>query len=137
MPEISSELKQAYQESLFTIDGSDTINLKTHSKDCIKFLDKHNANSAVIITAYNPYSQAECDITNEIANMHLKNDLLNNGYNAVGSVNTGKDGCWPEKSWMVLDFKRSEIQKYLNKYKQNACLLITESGPELIYLDKL
>ena len=137
MLEISSELKKAYQESLFTIDGSDTINLKTHSKDCIKFLDNNNAISAVIITAYNPYSQAECDTINEISNMNLKSDLLDNGYKAIASINTGKDGCWLEKSWMVLDLEQPEIQKYLKKYKQNACLLITASGPELIYLDQI
>lgn len=110
----------------------DKVNL-----DIISLLDKYNSNNAIFITAYNPFSKILTKKENEKRLNNLVDEIKSLGLTFFYGDGIGFDSSWePEKSLLVLDVKANLIDYLLDKYQQNAIVIVDKSGLPALYWNK-
>lgn len=136
---ISRELKQAYEATLFTAQIATSVDFKhgdvNPKADALLVL--FDAPSAVLITAWNPYSEPRSKNENEASQQRLEDELSARGIKLLPSEGKGLIGEWPpEPSVLALGLEFRAAQDLAVKYQQNAYLWIEKGFPaELIYPD--
>jgi len=126
----TSELVSAYRETVFCVYGNALIDLKIGAPADMHdaWLTRIGKRSAVVITAWNPFSQA----TNLALNQERQQELITavddaalSWCNAAGKDPTGQ---WPpEESLCVFDAFSDTIDLWLRQFSQYA-VVIAEIG---------
>lgn len=110
----------------------DKVNL-----DIISLLNKYNSNNAIFVTAYNPFSKILTKEENEKRLNNLVDEIKSLGLTFFYGDGIGFDRSWePEKSLLVLDVKANVIDYLLDKYQQNAIVIVDKSGLPTLYWNK-
>lgn len=132
---IKTELKQSYIDTTYSVFVENTqydIKIgKTLPSAITKLLG--NENTAAIITAWNPRSQAisltENKSRNEVLYSKIKKFTV---YKAIGE---GSDPSWPaEDSYFILGINLKEIEQLAVEFEQNAYVwLETTKNAELAF----
>lgn len=136
---ISNDLKQAYEDTLFTAQIATPVYFKhgeiNPKADALLVL--FDVPSAALITAWNPYSQPKSEEENEASQQRLEEELTARGVKFLPSEGKGLIGEWPpEPSVLALGLEFRAAQDLAVKYQQNAYLWIEKGFPaELIYPD--
>lgn len=131
-PEPGAELLAAYDAARYDVLGESPAVLRASdvagSHD--DWLVKNECESAVIITAWNPFGQPISQKKNDAANRHLLKAIENRSLRWTPA----RGGLLVEESFCVFDTSDSQIEHWLVTYQQNAALRIRMRGrPELIW----
>ena len=135
---ISQDLKQAYESTLFTAQLATLVDFK-HGEASPKadaLLVLFDVQSAVLITAWNPYSEPKTKEENEAAQQRLEAELTTRGIRFLPAIGKGTSDEWAEPSVLALGMGFATAQALAVKYQQNCYLWIEKGFPaELIYPD--
>ena len=135
---ISQDLKQAYESTLFTAQLATSVDFK-HGEESPKadaLLVLLDVQSAVLITAWNPYSEPKTKEENESAQQRLEAELTTRGIRFLPAIGKGTSDEWAEPSVLALGIGFAAAQELAVKYQQNCYLWIEKGFPaELIYPD--
>jgi Protein of unknown function (DUF3293) len=101
-----------------------------------QLLTSHRTQTAVFITASNPYSRTTSERENAEANSRLQTDLIKVSIAVLDGYGQGDDGEWPaEQSFLAIGITRNDAEALGRRYKQNAMVWIGSSFvPELVML---
>lgn len=120
---ISAELMALYQSSLFHVYAKPDFILYIGQRSAAadSLIQRYNANTAVFITACNPYSNVLSAEENRARNHALEQELVSDGYRFFQALGQDPDAKWPsEASFFVLDMRRPAALALGQKYQQNA-----------------
>lgn len=135
---ISKELKQAYEDTLFSAQLATSVDFK-HGEASAKadaLLVLFDVQTAILITAWNPYSEPKTKEENEAAQARLEAELTAKGIRFLPAIGKGTSDEWAEPSVLALGVEFLAAQTLAVKYQQNAYLWIEKGFPaELIYPD--
>lgn len=135
----NKDLLEAYKNTTYRvyIDSHKCIDLFIDkvNLDIISLLNKYNSNNAIFITAYNPYSKLLNKEENELRQNELIEEIKQLDLKYFYGDGIGFDLSWePEKSILVLNVEKEKIDYLLNKYQQNAIVIVDKSGlPILVF----
>ncbi len=132
---MTPELLQNYLRSEYRVfDGERTIvlNLDTTSPELKELYARHNAITAVFMTAWNPHSETTDPDRNEINMVALLHDLT--GYTLYNGEGADPTGEWPpERNVLALDVSMDKAVSLGQRYRQNAVIFANEDAiPRLI-----
>ena len=135
---MSEELRNAYANTLFLGHFSASFEFKpgetSPKSDAI--LTLFEAQAAVVITAWNPYSEPKTKEENEAAQQRLEAELKSQGVRFLPATGKGTADEWTEPSVLALGMGFAAAQELAVKYQQNAYLWIEKGFPAvLIYPD--
>lgn len=124
------QLEQHYLDTMYSVfidkNQYDIKIGKSIPADINKLINKEK--SAVILTAWNPRSQALPLSENKYRNNELKSNLKN--YTVFKADGQGEDLSWPaEESFFVLGIEKSEAEILAVKYEQYAYVWIENKKP--------
>jgi hypothetical protein len=99
----------------------------------VALLKKHEAMSAVFVTAFNPFGEFLDEATNEARQQSLANDLLHlPTFKGVG-FDPNENPPHAEASIFALNVSRQAACALTQKFEQNAVVFVDERGvPELL-----
>lgn len=134
------ELIQAYTTTHYHVSSNPPFVLKVgeKSKELELLYKQKNVNSAVFITAYNPYSQQLTVEENTVRNQSLLNDMANMQFDCIEGYGEHPSGNWSrELSFLVLGMSSSQADEIAKKYEQNAFIWCgSDSIPNLNLTNK-
>jgi hypothetical protein len=135
----SAHLADAYRATDYVVsmNGHDVAicpGRRCHTVD--KALARHKAQTAVFITAWNPYSKARGRVTNGIAHRKLVSCVRRKKAPLVVGEGRGTQNDWePEQSVLVFGLSRSEAAGLGRQFRQNAVVFLRLGRPaELLFL---
>jgi hypothetical protein len=136
---VASDLIESYRATSYQIGvNSDAIFLRIdrYSESLAKLLIASQQSCAVIISAYNPYSQLVSDEENQAAHESLRNCLSHHYYPVIESLNIDPANLWPaEKSFFVPGLDLNTARALGRQFNQNAMVWIgNDAIPRLILL---
>lgn len=112
----------AYVKTLFQIPALDTtVQIGNENLSVSAWLQHHQANFAIIITAWNPHSKLL-----SLSENRQRNECL---FHRIGHLPTlpalgvSEDGNWQEESFLVAMNQISEAYELMVKYEQNAIVV--------------
>ena len=86
--------------------------------------------TGIIITAWNPRSNALSREDNRKRNQDLRSYLTTQGYEVYDALGEGNDPAWPaEESLFVLDIEKDGADKLAIDYGQNAYVRLAKKQP--------
>ncbi len=137
---IASNLITSYRDTNYQIGvGFETISLRIdqYSVSLAKLLATSKQSGAVIISAYNPYSQLADNEKNLAAHESLRNFLRHYSPPTIESLNIDPTGKWPiEKSFLIAGMDLDTAQSVGQRFNQNAIVWIgSDAIPRLILLN--
>lgn len=136
-PSLSDELLTAYQQTDYIVyDGDETITLKVgqSSKAAASLLKQNNAESAVFITAWNPFSESHDDTINAAANKRLFQVLQSLTAVIIEGEGISADKRWREASYFALRVSQEQVKKLCLDFDQTAAVFVDDSGTvELLF----
>jgi hypothetical protein len=102
-----------------------------------QILCRFKARTAAFITAHNPFSRIQSDITNSKAHSALLGTVRYHGWRFVEGYGQGHDQCWPpERSLLVFGLSRAAAEKLGRRFRQNAIVFVRLGRPaELVSLN--
>jgi hypothetical protein len=117
---LSSDLLNGYLATCYQIhEPAIDIYISKQNSALNSFLIQNNYFSWCFITAWNPFSVAQSDETNNTLHLQLKADLSD--YTIYDGQGKDTRGDWPpELSFFVADISKKKTKELSNKYKQNA-----------------
>jgi hypothetical protein len=99
-----------------------------------EWLARMGSESAVVITAWNPFSHQLSQLKNDAANRHLVNAIEEMSLRWVAARGSSAGGGWHEDSCCVFDVPASLVEQWLVRYQQNAVVRVRRGGiPELVW----
>ncbi len=136
---IANNLIASYRGTNYQIGvSSDAIFLRIdqYSESLAKLLATSQQSCAVIISAYNPYSQLVSDEENLAAHESLRNCLSHHSCPMIESLNIDPANIWlAEKSFFVPGLDLNTAQSLGQQFNQNAMVWIgNDAIPRLILL---
>jgi hypothetical protein len=136
---IPPSLVAAYRKTQYRVldpSGAFVLCLDVPSQSLLSLYQQHDANCAVFITAWNPFSEERTRVANERAQQNLAVAL--DALNCVVIPGFGDDpsGIWPgEPSLLALGINRRYAEQLGRKFGQNAIVWAgIEAIPRLILL---
>ena len=121
---IDQQLLNAYLSTIYRIKKP-AIDIKIGSQNLQlnEFLMDNSAFSWAIITAYNPYSQAQSVEINQNSQLRLSNYLKKQKLAYVESVNIDPFEKWPnEESYFIFDIYPNNAKEIALHFHQNAII---------------
>jgi len=124
-------LVRAYREAIYIVnEGDEAISLRVGeaSHELAKLMYLHKAQTAAVLTAYNPYSQPKSLEENESSQSKLKNALSLKSISCINAIGTDAKGDWDsEPSLLVLGISLQDAEILADEYGQNAFIWINNS----------
>jgi hypothetical protein len=124
-------LVRAYREAIYIVnEGDEAISLKVGeaSHELTKLMGLHKAQTAAVLTAYNPYSELKSREENEFSQARLKNVLSHKSISCINAIGTDAKGVWdPEPSTFALDISLQDAEILADEFGQNAFIWINNS----------
>jgi hypothetical protein len=128
MRTISPELIRAYREAHYIVfnEGMEIrLQVSTVNLELARLMNNHNAHTASVLTAYNPYSEVKTKQENELAQTQLRQRLQEMGIATLEAVGRDAKEQWePEPSVLALDLTLKEVETLADEYGQNAFIWI-------------
>jgi len=128
MRTISPELIRAYREADYIVlDEGIEIRLQvgTVNLELARLMNNHNAHTASVLTAYNPYSEVKTKQDNELAQMQLRQRLKEMGIATLDAIGRDAKEQWePEPSVLALDITLKQAETLADEFGQNAFIWI-------------
>jgi len=145
---ISAELLTHYFQAHYQVSyqgRSITFRVEEQNAELAQLLREQKANSALFVTAFNPYSQRLSDDENFTRNQMLELKLRHLNKRYFSGYGTGGENAadnrqhkWPkELSHLVLDIEKEEAQRWLHEFAQNAAVFIDNNGNCSLILNQL
>jgi nitrile hydratase accessory protein len=134
---LSDATLEAYRGAVYRIfaDGDAHIDMRIDEPNeaLAALLKKHGATSAVFVTAFNPFGVLFDQASNNARQQTLENDLLNVlTYQGIG-FDPNENPPHSEASFFALNVSRQAACALMEKFEQNAVVLVDERGvPELL-----
>jgi len=129
---IEVSLLDAYLSTHFVVYEGDTTFTIMCGRQLPEFdtlLDSRGVKSAVIITAWNPWSRATGHRENECAQKKLEDTLRQAEFSYLPSSGVDPNGEWPaEPSFCVLGMSAQEAELWSKTYRQNAVVIYRAHG---------
>jgi len=124
-------LVAAYQATDFIVRANGTITLRVDVpvQGLTNWLKDQDARSAVVITAYSPFSRPTSDDENTRMQDELRKAVSDAGLSWGDASGAARDGAWPEEpSECVFDAPEELIDAWLERFKQYAVVSATLDG---------
>jgi len=125
---VHPNLVRAYREAIYTVnDGVDAIPLKVGevSPALAKLMHVHKAQTAAIITAYNPYGEIQPSADNERMQAALVAEIKPKSITCFDAIGSDPEGEWePEASTLALGISLVEAERLADQFGQNAFIWI-------------
>lgn len=135
---LSKTLINAYNTAHYRVTGPPPFVLRLWKKspELARLYKEHGYESAMYLTAYNPYSRKTDRNLNIRAHKHLKNELTQMKLPFFEGVGGDPSGHWKaEPSFLVLGVTPETAKEMALKYKQNAVVWInSDAVPELFLM---
>jgi len=118
-------------------DAGLTLNIGRPSPDFDRILDLHNAETAIVVTAYNPRSVVLTAAENQARHARLTALLDERGYDYALGEGRDPTGHWQAELECVVFGVTPEIGLEIARaFDQNAIVFVRRGGaPELLYPD--
>lgn len=130
-PRMTDRLLDAFSGTDFIINVSPEVRVRVgdRSTDLARLLHRHGAQSAIVVTAFNPFS-AELSIDiNRLRQLHLHQGLEQRGLRSLDAEGRDPSGQWaPEPSLLVLDASSEQAEQMMVSYQQHAIVGMTAEG---------
>lgn len=131
---MKTDLEQYYLDTIYFIFLSGKqygIKIGEENLPVINQLFKQeNVTSAVILTAWNPRSQAIDFQQNKLRNNDLYSFIEAQQYIFFEALGKGKDPSWPaEEGYIILGISKEEAEKLAVQYEQNAYVWLEKDKP--------
>ncbi len=94
-----------------------------------RWLAEQGASSAVVITAWNPFSQAQSQALNEADNADLLSAIEQAQLKWFYARGCGPSEEWCEDGYCVFDGPDALVEEWLVTFQQNAALRVRFGGP--------
>lgn len=128
----------AYTATCYRVFGQETFDLKIGQKSAklSRLCQKYGCLSALIITAWNPYSAATSEVENMAAQGRLESTLLAGSVPFVAAIGDGAEMNWPgEASVLALGLSLDAAKSLGIEFRQNAIVWSDQDAtPKLIML---
>jgi hypothetical protein len=132
---LPAELVQAMTETHYKVfaDVPFTMHIGQPCPELKAIMAEHNALSAALITAWNPFSQRLSVKENNARQDELTTGLKKRGLVCIDGIGQHPHNEWPgEVSVLVLSLNREAAKVLARHYDQHAFVWVPESGiPEL------
>jgi hypothetical protein len=119
---------RAYREAIYIVnEGDDAIALKVGevSPALAALMHLHKAQTAAIITAYNPYSEIQPSAENERMQAALVAELKATAAVCFDAIGTDPEDNWePEASTLALGISFVDAERLADQFDQNAFIWI-------------
>jgi len=136
MTTLDATLTQAYLDShyYFYIDHhSQRLKIGQRSIISQQLLIPYPNQGAVLITAWNPFSQLLDPYANDRANQQLRQSLVALKASILPAYGASADGQWREDGFFAYPISRKTACELCYRYQQNAAIFIDSGGmPELL-----
>lgn len=121
----SPALVAAYRDTDYTVlSGEISLRVDGMVPNLDDWLRAHGGRSAVIITAFNPFSVQASDAMNRQRQRQLRACIEGSGLCYSESIGTARSGNWPgEPSFCVLDPTGEDVDEWLLHFGQYAVVL--------------
>lgn len=137
---MKQELKQHYLATTYSVlmgNNQYEINIGKKIPTQINHLLGKNK-SAVILTAWNPRSQAFSSAENNDRNNLLKALLTKNNYSFYDALGQGDDATWPaEESFFIVGMNKDEAEQLAVEHGQYAYVLLESEKPASLIFTSL
>lgn len=135
---ISEELLSAYKATNFEVySGEDKFVLKVDApnREFDSLLAQNNAKSAVVITAWNPWSEQKTPDDNEANQSKMESGLVDEGFQLLPAAGVDPAGQWPaEASCCVLGMDLEQGKRRGIQFRQNAIVYHQKGLPTELVL---
>jgi hypothetical protein len=125
---VHPNLVRAYREAIYIVnEGDDAIALKVGevSHALAALMRVHKAQTAAIITAYNPYSEIQPSAENERMQAALVAELKAMAVVCFDAIGSDPEGEWePEASTLALGINLVDAERLADQFGQNAFIWI-------------
>ncbi len=136
--EISADLIAAYRATHYRVgQGADAFTLRVDecSEALSRLFTASGHQSAILITAYNPFSQTQSDEANLDAHERLRDILGGQASPVIESAGADPSGAHEEKSFLALGVDLEASKVLGTQFGQNAIVWAGEDAvPRLILL---
>lgn len=136
---LSKTLINAYHVAHYRVTGAGepfVLLVRKKSTRLAALLKLHHQESAMFLTACNPFSQKEKPTLNVRAQKALENEIRKNGWTYFEGFGEDPSGKWKvEPSFLVLGVSLEEAKELAEKHRQNAVIWCeNDAVPQLILL---
>ena len=125
---VHPNLVRAYREAIYVVnEGDDAIALKVGevSPALATLMKLHKAQTAAILTAYNPYSEIQSSAENKRMQAALVAELKVTAAVCFDAIGSDPEGEWePEASTLALGISLVEAERLADQFGQNAFIWI-------------
>ena len=128
---VHPQLVRAYREAIYIVNkDNEKINLKVGevSNELSKLMKSQKAQTAAILTAFNPYSEVRSTVENERSQSKLTKALSLKSIVCINAIGTDAKGEWgAEPSILTLGISLQDAEFLADAYGQNAFIWINNS----------
>ncbi|HKO87851.1 MAG TPA: DUF3293 domain-containing protein [Burkholderiales bacterium] len=135
-PRMDEGLYQAYLKTDFHVDADPPACLHIGQQDAAfaQWLRAHGHRSAVLLTAWNPYSVPIDAAENGVRQAQIEAEAQSLGLAFVPARGADPDGEWPaEESLCLFDVSLEHIDAWMRRYEQNAVVRVDDAGQVSLY----
>ena len=136
--QLDKDLISAYEVTNFPVksDPAFILNVNKVSEDLKTLYKQSRVDSAVFITAWNPYSKSLSNEENQLKNNDLENELNLRSLKFINGFGQDPLGQWAgEESFLVLGISLEASKKLGAQFEQNAIVWADkEAIPQLVLL---
>lgn len=139
---VPSELVAAYRAAVYEVDATAESVIRFHVEEPCAALDAllaaQSAQSAVLITAYNPRSRKQSAAENTDAHRALLDTVAQMGKQTRPSRGRDPDGAWPaEPGLLIFSLSRDEALGLARRFDQYAVVWIEHGrAPVLLFAER-
>lgn len=137
LPPLSRGLLAAYQAAHFIIDVKPPITLQVGeaSPRMDALLREYDSKRAIIVTAFNPFSEPSDSRANNLRQQILRHALDDAGFQMLRAEGVDPRGHWPpERSLLVFDTEAAFEDRLLQDYEQHALMVVRPGKPAALVL---
>lgn len=133
----STETVRAYEQTDYFADDQPPVRLRIHDTDAQHqaWLDRHQAHSASILTAWNPFGQELTADDNEARQAQLRATIEASGLPWLTARGEDPEGSWqPEPGFCVFNVPSDLLKRWLEDFEQNAAVRLERGhGCQLVW----
>jgi hypothetical protein len=133
---MDDSLYQAYLKTDFEVDSDPPACLHIGHADpaFAQWMQTHGHRSAVLVTAWNPYSVPIEAEENASRQAQLEAEAKSLGIAFLSARGADPDGEWPaEESLCLFDVSLEHIDAWMRRYEQNAVIRVDSAGQVSLY----
>jgi len=130
-PALEPAQRSAYCAAEYAVDDLGTsVHIGNVCPVIIRELARRSVQRAVIITAWNPFSESCSEAGNTLRQRFLLDEIAAEGLDVVDAEGRDPDGAWsPEPSLLVFGTSASLEARWLADFEQHALVLLQPDAP--------